>query len=32
MLMPSLCEKRPLPSSGTVIGLYDDGDDDFKLY
>ena len=27
MLMPSLYEKRPLPSSGTVIGWYDDDDD-----
>ena len=27
MLMPSLYEKRPLPSSGTVNGWYDDDDD-----
>ena len=29
--MPSLYEKRPLPSSGTVIGWYDDDDDESEI-
>ena len=29
--LPSLYEKRPMPSSGTVIGWYDDVDDDDDL-